>query len=163
MVMQIPLSRGMTAQVDDEDFDVVMAVGPWYATVKKQTWYATHDVRKADGRRTMQALHRLLRPDWRLIDHINGDGLDNRRANLRLATFAQNGANRRMSRRNTTGFKGVFWDPERKLWRAAITYERRHHHVGRFATAEQAARAYDARALELFGEFARPNFPQETS
>lgn len=158
-VREVPLSRGMIALVDAADFDAVITAGPWYATLSKQTWYAKRDVRKADGGRTMQAMHRLIRPTWPLIDHINGDGLDNQRANLRPATFAQNGANRRASKRNTSGFKGVCWDPRRQLWRAVISQGRSQRFLGRFSTAEQAAYAYDAAATEIFGEFARLNFP----
>lgn len=94
-----------------------------------------------------------------LVDHINGDKLDNRRENLRLATNAENQFNRDLPAHNTTGYKGVYRNPNgRRQWTAAITVNRKKRHLGSFHTAEDAARAYDAAAQELAGVFARGNF-----
>jgi hypothetical protein len=96
------------------------------------------------------------------IDHINGDRSDNRIANLRPATHRENCKNMsRMTgqRLNTSGLKGVFWDKRRKRWRASITADSRTHFVGRFDTREEAARAYDAAAIQRHGQFAKLNFP----
>lgn len=92
------------------------------------------------------------------IDHINGDPFDNRLSNLRLATGSENGHNRRRSRRNTSGIKGVhFFKPSGK-WRAAINDGHRHRkHLGLFDTKEQAAEAYRVAAIRLFGVFAKPD------
>lgn len=90
---------------------------------------------------------------WDFVDHRNGDGLDNRRANLRPATAAQNAANQQLSIANTTGYKGVSLYRNGRF-RASI--QRRH--LGYFDTAADAARAYDAAALDLFGDFAHLNF-----
>jgi hypothetical protein len=93
-----------------------------------------------------------------LVDHISGDPLDNRRSNLRRVTDSQNNQNARIHRDNVSGFKGV--SPARGgRWRANICHNRKVRTLGHTATAEEAARLYDAAARELHGEFARVNFP----
>jgi hypothetical protein len=100
---------------------------------------------------------------WPLTDHINGDGLDNRRTNLRQATPTQNNANCGIRGHNTSGYKGVSLRPDRgNRWRATIRIHGLQYFLGLFDDVEDAARAYDAAALELFGDFARLNFPEET-
>ena len=99
----------------------------------------------------------LTRDD--IVDHINQDPLDNRRQNLRLATRSQNAANLGPYANNTSGYKGV--DFNRGKWRARITQDGVRYFLGTFDTAEDAARAYDQKALELFGEFASLNFSEE--
>lgn len=90
------------------------------------------------------------------VDHINGNRYDNCLSNLRLATGSENGYNRRISKRNTSGYKGVhFFKPTGK-WRAAINIgKRKRKHIGLYDTPEEAALAYRRAAAELFGEFAR--------
>lgn len=99
------------------------------------------------------------------VDHHNLDGLDNRRANLRLATDSQNLGNQpkiRLSRPVTSSYKGVWWDRSRNKWASGITTgQNRRRSLGRHASEEDAARAYDRAALELWGEYARLNFPEE--
>jgi len=104
-------------------------------------------------------MHRVILPDAEEVDHINGNGLDNRRANLRPATGIENRRNRRRSRKNTSGYAGVSWDKVNRKWYAYITADGRMRALGRFDTAEEAALARDRAALELHGEFARLNFP----
>jgi hypothetical protein len=105
-------------------------------------------------------MHRLiLDPGTAEVDHINGDTLDNRRCNLRLATHAQNMCNNRMRSHNTSGYRGVFWYAERRKWGALIVARRKRKFLGLYADAVDAARAYDAAAIELHGEFASLNFP----
>ena len=99
----------------------------------------------------------LTRDD--IVDHINHNGLDNRRPNLRLATRSQNAANLGPYANNTSGYKGV--DFNRGKWRARIREGGVRYFLGYFETAEDAARAYDTKAHELFGEFASLNFPEE--
>jgi hypothetical protein len=89
------------------------------------------------------------------IDHINGDKTDNRFCNLRLATSQTNKANCKLTASNSSGFKGVHARGSR--WIAGITHNRKMIHIGMFKTAEEAARAYDAKAVELFGEYALTN------
>ena len=93
------------------------------------------------------------------IDHINGNGLDNRKANLRLCNNAQNQQNRRKRSRATSLFKGVGWHDNR--WRARITVNGKQIEIGRFKSEFLAAEAYDQKAIELFSEFANLNFPSQ--
>lgn len=89
------------------------------------------------------------------VDHVNGDVTDNRCSNLRLANQSQNMANRKINKNNTSGYKGVgFWD---KKWKAYIGYKGSTVHLGSFNSAQEAAKAYNQKALLLFGEYARLN------
>jgi hypothetical protein len=159
MVRVIPVTQGFHALVDDEDFD---RVNQWSWTVKrsKRTVYAQG---LANGQRLF--LHRFIlnAPSGVEVDHINGDGLDNRRSNLRLATVSQNQANRkRLNANNTTGYRGVTYNKGNRRWLAQIQHEGIQMHLGYFTTPEEAARAYDQKAEELFGEFAKTNHPQNS-
>lgn len=93
------------------------------------------------------------------VDHVSGNGLDNRRSNLRAATREQNQRNRGKNRNNTSGFKGVSWMKQKSCYRATITHERKQVHLGLFKKAEEAAKAYDASARRLYGAFGKLNFP----
>jgi hypothetical protein len=155
-------NKGLVALVDDDDLAIVEGIR-WYATRNERansTWYAI-----AQGSVYM---HRLLMgfPKGLTVDHINGNGLDNRRANLRIATRSQNLANRgiqRQRRPKSSRFKGVCWDRSRGLWTAYIVVAARQKSLGRFTSEADAAHAYDAAALDTWGEFARPNFPASTT
>lgn len=90
------------------------------------------------------------------IDHINGDGCDNRLANLRECNQQQNNGNhKRLNNHNTSGYRGVTWKKDRAKWKAYINRNNRQYHVGYFDTAEAAYEAYKVAAVEHFGEFAR--------
>jgi hypothetical protein len=163
-VKEISLSRGYFALVDDDDYERVMAAGPWHACPRGRTAYGQHNVRCDTARGwTTQGLHQFI-TDWSYVDHENGNGLDNQRSNLRQSTAAQNSHNRRTRIDSTSGFKGVFKQAGcmSKPWRAQIALSGKKKHLGMYATPEEAARAYDAAAAELFGEFARLNFPWGT-
>lgn len=153
MTVAIPLSRGRFALVDDEDAERVIAAGPWHTRLAPRTAYARHN-HLVDGRFVTVLMHRFI-TGWEYVDHINGDGLDNRRANLRQATRGQNLANIGLKSNNTSGFKGVR-KHSRGRWRATCGPD----YLGLFPSPEAAARAYDAAALARYGEFARPNYPQ---
>jgi hypothetical protein len=160
MTREIQLSRGLVALVDDTDYERAIAAGKWYAQSGWRTFYATRNVQRAGGSRTKLLLHMFL-TGWSYVDHINGDGLDNRQTNLRPATHAENARNRRMHSDNASGFKGVFAD--RRRWRAGIVTNGARRDLGCWGTAEEAARAYDSAAREFHGEFARLNFPDEVN
>ena len=87
-------------------------------------------------------------------DHVNSNGLDNRRINLREASQAQNCANQRLHSNNTSGYKGVSRERAERRWKARICVKGRHIFLGRFDDPVEAARAYNEAALEYFGEFA---------
>ncbi len=152
--IEIELTQGFVAKVDVEDYDLVSGRN-WHA-VKRQSGlvYAATNISDERGQRPL-SMHRVLMPEAERVDHINGDGTDNRRANLRAATHAQNMRNRKKHKNNTSGFKGV--SPMRGKWRAQIRFEGRKHHLGIFDSPEEAAEAYDEAARRLHGEFARTN------
>jgi hypothetical protein len=149
----IQLTRGLVSLVDDADYESV-SNHSWYAMMPKgaRTWYAAS---RMGGRIVM--LHRFLMnpPTKMVVDHIDGNGLHNFRSNLRVCTQSQNGANRPKARKNG-GFKGVCKQGSRFV--AYIRPNRVKEHLGSFATAEDAAMAYDNRARQVWGEFAKTNF-----
>lgn len=91
------------------------------------------------------------------VDHINGDGLDNRKSNLRICNGSQNRCNKGKPKNNTSGYKGVTWHTPNKKWVAQIAVNGKHSYIGSFKTKEEAAKAYNKKAKELHGEFARLN------
>jgi hypothetical protein len=107
-------------------------------------------------------VHQLLNPDWELIDHRDGNGLNNTRRNLRRATDAQN-CRDSPQRRGASQFKGVTWVARNEKWRAVIAVCGKQTSLGYFEHEYDAARAYDAAALKHFGEFACINFPEASS
>ena len=150
-VWAIPLSGGLVAIVDESDFSLIA----------DRLWHSAHGY-AADSQQ--QYMHRFIMgagPDDPGVDHINGNGLDNRRSNLRWADQPLNLANQRLSRANTSGYRGVYWDARGKTWRAAIKVNRKVRSLGTHKTRESAARAYDAAARETWGDFARLNFPEQ--
>lgn len=151
------LSRGLIGLVDDADYDVVMNAGKWHAVESHRTFYVRRNTVRVDGTRGMVALHSFL-TGWSLVDHANGDGLDNRRSNLRSATPDQNRANKRIYGNNSSGYKGVIWHAPTRRWRARIGVAGKKISLGLHPTREAAARAYDTAAIEYFGEFAALNF-----
>lgn len=149
------LRTGQIVHVDDEDFDMVSARA-WHArpaTNRPHVCYVQGHV----NRRTVY-LHRFIMspPPGLWVDHINGDGLDNRRANLRICTPGENSVNR--ANRNATGYRGVYAVNGR--WVARVNLHGRTHRTRTFATPTEAAQAYDELAQRVHGEFARLNFPE---
>ncbi|MFI5473137.1 HNH endonuclease [Streptomyces cacaoi] len=156
---EIHLTSGGIALVDDEDFDRVVETGSWYAHKSLNTSYATQNYRPDGGKYTTRRMHSFI-TGLPYVDHVNGNGLDNRRANLRAATASQNQANQRMRRDNRSGFRGVQHAPGDR-WRALLIAKGQRISLGYYDAREDAARAYDAAAIDHFGEFARTNFPRE--
>ena len=97
-----------------------------------------------------------------MVDHVNGDRLNNTRSNLRICDGTLNNANRRRrptrTGRSASQYRGVHKALNSSKWGATITYKRKRFYIGSFPTEEEAAKAYDAKAIELFGEFAVLNF-----
>lgn len=154
----IQLSRGKVALIDDVDAEL-MSRFKWHAHKSQTKWYAMTDL--GTFRRTMLYMHRLIIRTrvGEIIDHINGNGLDNRRSNLRICTLRQNLCFRPAPKNNRSGFKGVGFDRKSKKWRASITSNRKWFYLGLFDSKKEAALAYDSAAKEKFGEFAFLNFP----
>lgn len=118
---------------------------------------------RGEGRR-MVLMHRVIMnaPEGVEVDHRDNDGLNCQRHNLRLATHAQNMCNRLKNRRGTSQYKGVFWTPGIQKWRVMVYSNYKQIRLGCFADELEAARAYDAKAKELHGDFARLNFPEQS-
>lgn len=153
---EIQLTQGKVALVDDEDFDYL---NQWKWHFSKG--YAARHKPRTEGH-ALIFMHCVIMqsPRDKDTDHINGDRLDNRRKNLRICTRAQNIQNRGATIKNACGYKGVCFDKSRNKWSAEINTNKKRIHLGRFDTPEDAARAYDAAARRLHGEFARLNFPK---
>lgn len=156
MTSKIELTRGKFAIVDADMVDWLDR-WTWYALRKSHTWYATTQVK----RRGYYLHHAVLGgrpPKGMVTDHINGDGLDNRRANLRFVTPYQSNWNRRRFSNNTSGFIGVHKKGHR--WQALVYKEGIHYYLGCFDDPVEAALVRDAKIRELFGEYAVYNFPK---
>lgn len=158
---EIPLTQEKVVLVDDEDYEWLSQYN-WYAHCDSWgiNWYA---VRKEHGQDVI--MHRVILnalPEQE-IDHRDRNGLNNQKYNLRFATPQQNRANQRKRLSGKSNFQGVyFYSNRNKPWRAQISYSGIRNHIGYFESEEDAARAYDEIAQEIFGEFAGLNFPEKT-
>jgi hypothetical protein len=154
VMKEIPLTKGLVALVDDEDYE-------WLSKMK---WCDSHGyaVRRArlndnPSKKYIQQMHRAIvglgYGEKRFVDHIDGNGLNNQRSNLRIANDAENGWNRSANKNNKSGFKGVSLHQSGK-WIAQICASRNRLYLGLFVTPEEAHEAYRAAAAKMHGEFA---------
>ena len=149
----ILLSTGKRTVVDNEDF----------LKFSKFSWTAANGYPARyiyiDGKKTCVYLHReIVRcVKEKVVDHINGNKLDNRKSNLRVCSQSENLMNKGLIRTNTVGYKGVYWHKKGKKWMSAIGHLGKQVYIGLFPSKTTAARAYNKKAIELFGEFARLN------
>jgi hypothetical protein len=156
-LIEVSLSCGCVALVDDDDLNIV-ARHKWHYL---QCGYAGRTEHIDDSKRIIYMHRELLglSPEDKIdVDHINGNGLDNQRSNLRLASHRQNIAAGFRLNRGTSRYRGVCWDKGKQKWLAQAKYRPQQIYIGRFNDEVEAAIAYDLKAIELWGEFARPNF-----
>jgi len=166
----VPLTRGYAAKMDDADLAVV-AKYKWYTDLSERgrSAYARTNIRKNDGQRGFLLMHRLIlgiNDPTVAVDHIDGDGTNNQRANLRVCTKSENARNRRRFANSSSRYVGVSlkirgkgkpYPPHLRRWLAKISSNGEIHRIGSFFTEEAAAVAYNASALRVHGEFARMN------
>lgn len=154
----ILLTQGKVAVVDDRDYPP-LAKFKWCAVKDHNTFYACRAVTVSPYKQKRILMHREIVGCVQKIDHRDGDGLNNRRDNLRPATTRQNGQNRRKLAPASSKFKGVHWHRRDRKWQARIQATGQRSQIGYFKTEKEAAQAYDAAARRYFGEFANVNFP----
>jgi hypothetical protein len=154
--MILKLNHDQCAIIDNEDYDKIRGIS-WYSWRSKNGRYYVRGYANVT-KPTWVLLHRVLLDNPRgLIDHIDGNPLNNKRSNLRICTCAQNLHNRGKTRLNTSGYKGVSWDVLNKKWQVNIGVGGIRYKIGRFVTKEDAALAYNEAAIAMHGEFAMLN------
>lgn len=155
----LPLTQGFVAILDDADYDRATALGSWQANLSsKHTAYGVHrywDWPKNKALKLHRFIMGLRENDPREVDHINGNGLDNRRCNLRVVTRSQNAMNRRKKDGCSSRYKGVSYRAKRNRWAASICINGKRHFLGHFLTEEDAHAAYSEAAATHFGQYAR--------
>ncbi len=149
------------SMVDDEDFEW-LSQWFWYAHVRRRKKSAIPYAMRKENRKMMamhiaiMKKHELWKPDFE-VDHLDGNRINNQKWNLRLVTGSQNQWNQAPRPGCSSRYKGVTWD-KRGYWSVRIRYHYKQLYLGNFLVEEEAARAYDQKALELFGPHARTNF-----
>lgn len=170
---KIELTRGQFALVDDEDY-AELSKHKWHSiksgSVSRVKWYAGRQYRhatllnsKGQAKQILESMHRTIMnaEEGKCIDHIDGNPLNNQKANLRQCTHQQNLWNQGWELSPEKPFKGVHkYKGKKRGWTLKITHSNVNMDLGWFKSAEPAARAYDKIAKALFGEFARLNFPE---
>ena len=159
---RISLGEGKFTTVDQEDF-YRFNIFNWCPRESGPNNYVIRVISGHKNRTKIISLHREIMnpPKGVLIDHRNGDGLDNRRGNLREATHSQNGCNSRKRTNTSSQFLGVYFNKTKRLWASSIKSHGKRIWLGYFKSEVDAARAYDRAAIKYHGEFARLNFPRE--
>ena len=154
---KIPLTQGKFAIVDDEDYER-LSKHKWYAQKTKNTWYAVRTIGDGKEQKTILMHREILNiPKGFGTDHINHNGVDNKKGNIRRCNQSQNLQNKRKTK-GTSRYKGVSWYGRHKKWYVQIVHNGQWHGLGYYDNEILAAKAYDRRAKELFGEFACLNF-----
>ena len=153
----IKLTQGRFAQVDDEDFERVNQF-KWSAHKNGNVWYSTR--RNGKSSESMHSFIMGHSPKGMHVDHKDGDGLNNQKCNLRFCTPSQNSMNRGIKNGGTSIYKGISWLKAANQWSASIRHNDKRIYHKYFKNEIMAAKQYDIWATELFGEFARLNFPE---
>jgi hypothetical protein len=156
----IPLTQGKVALVNDADYKWLNK-HKWYALQDKYTFYARRSIFLRKGEERTQAMHRLilgLQPHDKLqCDHIDGNGLNNQRSNLRLCTSTGNNRSQRKRKAHSSKYKGVCWHRRSHKWISRIRAGKTRIHLGCFDSEIEGAKAYDDAALKYHGRFALTN------
>lgn len=158
---EIALSRGKIARVDNKDFKWLNQYRWYFMDSHNNTNYAYRILSTIRGACKNMSMHREIMgcPVGMEIDHIDGNGLNNLRSNLRICTVSQNHMNQRKNPNKSSIYKGVAWDKRDRRWKVRIGLNGKSYYLGYFKVEKDAGLAYDEKAKELFGEFARLNFP----
>ena len=152
-IAYVPLTRGYVSIIDSEDVPLIDGYN-WCAQIGRNTVYAVRCVRNGVVVKKVIMHKEIMEPvEGFEVDHIDKNGLNNRRENLRKATAAQNQHNQRKARHNTSGFKGVSFCADRQLWQSQIQTDGKRKFLGRFSSAEMAFDAYCRASALLHGEF----------
>ena len=151
---KIQLTRGQVALVDDEDFEYLNQ-WLWTAQPNGSNYYAL--------RYKHIWMHRVIMktPKGMYTDHINHNGLDNRKANLRICSRSQNLRNQKLSKNNTSGYKGVHWKKNQRKWLSKISLNGTQLVLGLFTAKKEAAKVYNEAAKKYYGAFAYQNKIEE--
>lgn len=160
----IQLTQGKVALVDDEDFEQLNEY-KWCAVKSENTWYAIRNKLVSETRdngtiRMHREVLGLLRRDKIEVDHRNHNGLDNQKQNLRICTHAENHHNQIKAKKGRSIYKGVSVDNRYKTWVSRIRINNTPIYLGSFRSEIEAAKAYDRKAVEIFGKFAYLNFKE---
>jgi hypothetical protein len=157
---EIKLTKGMVTIVDDDDYKWLSKF-KWFSHKARHSYYASRSVLK-NGKTTTIDMHReilgLQHRDGKISDHINRNGLDNRKENLRIVSMSENTMNHKLYCTNTSGYHGVSWDKNKNKWRASLHIKKNGKHVGYYSDPIEAAYAYDMAAKKYYGEYATLNF-----
>lgn len=158
MMKKIKLNLNKFAFIDSEDFNKVSAY-KWYADKSGNGFYAVANSKDENGKHKKIRMHQFIfgKKIGFQIDHIDGNGLNNMKSNLRYATHSQNQHNRKKYTNNTSDLKGVFWHKNKKKWYSAIRVSSKLVHLGYFDSKLKAHETYCKAALRFHGDFARIN------
>lgn len=156
---EIVLTQGQVALVDAADYEWLNQ-WKWHASVRKKLIYAARKTSRKEGDRKCVYMHRVVihAANSTMVDHVNHNTLDNRRANLRPCTKSENQRNRLAKKGCSSKYLGVFWLVRVGKWQAKINANGEQLDLGRYVCEIEAARAYDAAARQYHGAFANPNF-----
>lgn len=158
---KVILTQNKIALVDSSDYLKVLG-HTWHAYFDGNNWYALTNISVCNGKYRTVSMHRLLlgEPKNVKIDHVDGNGLNNRRKNLRFASDSHNQCNSRKRKNCTSRFKGVYWRKDRNCWQAQIGSQKNQtrRSLGFFTSERLAAATYDSAARKTYQRFARTNF-----
>jgi hypothetical protein len=163
MTKEIQLTQGKVTLVDDADYDY-LTQWKWYVIFDGSNWYAMRSIHSPEtkNKKTTIYMHRVIVGAKKIdvVDHCDGNSLNNQRSNLRLCNAQQNRWNQGPAPTNRSGYKGVYWEKKIQKYVATIRLSNKRTYLGSYTDPVLAARAYDKKAKEVHGEFARLNFPE---